>query len=113
MDREVFFPASDDREGREAAIAICGPCPVRNECRAFASELNSYGVFGGQWFGPNEDAIGVGRPRKPREHGTPRGYRQHQYRNEPVCDACREAMQLVWAQQTAARGPRRRKESVA
>jgi hypothetical protein len=30
----------------------------------------------------------MGRPALPREHGTLRGYRQHQYHSETLCDAC-------------------------
>lgn len=32
-----------------------------------------------------------GRPRKPEEHGTERGYQQHRYNGTPYCAACREA----------------------
>ncbi|WP_282698049.1 hypothetical protein [Streptomyces sp. CC208A] len=41
-------------------------------------------------------AIGLKRPRggsqrKPIAHGTFRGARQHYYRKEPLCEACRQA----------------------
>lgn len=32
-----------------------------------------------------------GRPRKPEEHGTERGYQQHRYRGTKACDVCRAA----------------------
>ncbi|MEC3993971.1 hypothetical protein VSR01_10620 [Actinacidiphila sp. DG2A-62] len=42
------------------------------------------------------DAIGLKRPRggskrKPIAHGELRGARQHRYRKEPLCEACRRA----------------------
>lgn len=41
-------------------------------------------------------AIGLKRPvggsqRKPIAHGTPKGAKQHRYRKEPLCLACRVA----------------------
>ncbi|MCC5950294.1 MAG: WhiB family transcriptional regulator [Nitriliruptoraceae bacterium] len=45
-DPELFF-ANGDAE-REAAMALCGACPVRTECLEHAlSTRESYGIWGG------------------------------------------------------------------
>jgi hypothetical protein len=44
-----------------------------------------------------------GRPALPREHGTPRGWEQHRYRQERACGPCKHAHQLhVMAKREAA-----------
>ena len=46
VDAELFFPATD--EEAVPAKAICGTCPVRMACLAFALERNEkFGVWGG------------------------------------------------------------------
>ena len=46
VDAELFFPATD--EEAVPAKAICGSCPVRMACLAFALERNEkFGVWGG------------------------------------------------------------------
>jgi WhiB family redox-sensing transcriptional regulator len=48
MDPEAFFPARGDHEALQAALAVCGRCPVVVECRAYADEIEQDdGVFGG------------------------------------------------------------------
>lgn len=37
----------------------------------------------------------MGRPALPREHGTLRGWRQHQYNREQPCQACSAARRTV------------------
>ena len=45
---DLFFPPSEDGEEVEEAKAICGACPVRVECLAYALEANeTFGVWGG------------------------------------------------------------------
>lgn len=46
VDADLFFPASEDET--LPAKAICGTCPVRLACLAFALERNErFGVWGG------------------------------------------------------------------
>ena len=45
---EVFFPPSDVPSAASAAKAICGGCPVREECFSFSLETaQAEGVWGG------------------------------------------------------------------
>ena len=53
-DPEMFFPHPSDRDGEDAAVAICWQCPVEADCLADALQIESgrsaqhrYGVFGG------------------------------------------------------------------
>lgn len=69
----LFFPSarshSENRRLEAQAFAICGGCPVRDECRESAQTSNvgqreQYGIWGGQNFGPK---VGDFRPgRRPR-----------------------------------------------
>lgn len=46
VDAELFFPPTE--EEASTAKAICGTCPVRLSCLAFALERNErFGVWGG------------------------------------------------------------------
>jgi predicted GIY-YIG superfamily endonuclease len=50
--------------------------------------------------------VSRGRPFKPREHGTERGYQQHRHLREPYCEECRRAhAENNRGQQRPARGP--------
>lgn len=58
---EVMFPEPHDSDGIDAAVAVCGRCPVRAECLAWAWETNQrFGVWGGM---PEEE-----RHRRKRAH---------------------------------------------
>lgn len=47
-DSEQFFIENDDEEIRNAK-AICGGCPVREQCLDFALEANiNHGIYGGK-----------------------------------------------------------------
>ncbi len=47
-DPNLFFPNREDVEGIARAKGVCASCPVREECLAFAVELNqSEGIWGG------------------------------------------------------------------
>lgn len=50
-DPELFFPLSEMGPGAKQTVrakAVCGTCPVRQECLAFAVDNGlDYGVFGG------------------------------------------------------------------
>lgn len=55
LDTELFYPSSDNespvqRQSREAAAkAVCGGCPVRSECLAWAlASGERFGVWGGK-----------------------------------------------------------------
>ncbi|MEO3757066.1 WhiB family transcriptional regulator [Mycobacterium sp. B14F4] len=44
----VFYPNSGDKAGVQRAKAICGSCPVRRECLAWAvGRREMHGVWGG------------------------------------------------------------------
>ncbi|MCX4987152.1 WhiB family transcriptional regulator [Streptomyces sp. NBC_00572] len=52
---DAFFPAAADAEGRREALAICEPCPVREECLAEAlaeeggrGKTGRFGIRGGR-----------------------------------------------------------------
>ncbi|KAA8824236.1 WhiB family transcriptional regulator [Bifidobacterium reuteri] len=61
-DPELWF--STDPNERATALAVCGQCPVIDECRRFADghdRINGYplqGIWGGRQYGVK------GRPRK-------------------------------------------------
>jgi WhiB family redox-sensing transcriptional regulator len=43
-----FFPTTDDLGAITQALALCGVCPVQDECLAFAIETNQTdGIWGG------------------------------------------------------------------
>ena len=45
---DLFFPGPEVTGERRAAIAqVCGPCPVKGECRAWAVEHELVGFWGG------------------------------------------------------------------
>ena len=45
-DPDLFFPSS--RQETEQALAICGSCPVKPECLAYATEAGErFGIWGG------------------------------------------------------------------
>lgn len=52
MDTNIFFPESNDKESVKKARAICGVCPVIQECRAFNDQIEQAegrkdGIWGG------------------------------------------------------------------
>ena len=44
---ELFFPERTDRATKLAAIAVCNPCRVKAECKAYALEHNVRGIWAG------------------------------------------------------------------
>jgi WhiB family transcriptional regulator, redox-sensing transcriptional regulator len=66
-DNDPFFADSD--EGIQAAIAICAPCPVRDDCLTFAVRTGQqYGIWGGQTEQTIRQLIALDRAGRP--HGT-------------------------------------------
>lgn len=58
---EIFFPAS--ALGAGEAVRICGGCPVRKQCAAYALETEAtYGVWAGVYL-PGTDSLGLHRDR--------------------------------------------------
>ncbi len=48
VDRDLFFPETDDAEAVAPAKAICAGCPVREPCRAHALDHPAeLGIWGG------------------------------------------------------------------
>ncbi|MFF8910552.1 WhiB family transcriptional regulator [Streptomyces olivaceoviridis] len=117
LDPALFYPAKEQAEQVKRARAVCEECPVRKACLAAAlADENGLGPSGregvrGGLTGRERYLLERGQlkpvrraARKPRtaprkgwpapmdrEHGTPRGARQHWKYNELVCDACRAA----------------------
>ena len=59
QDTERFFPHPSDRDGEDAAVAVCWQCPVEADCLADAMQVekglsasNRWGIWGG--YGPVE-----------------------------------------------------------
>lgn len=116
MDPALFYPAKNHLEQAERAKAVCAGCSVRKACLAdamadeqglgpSAREGVRGGLNGRERYLLEHGALKRARQpvRKPRvspgrrpapldrEHGTPRGARQHWKYSEPVCEACRDA----------------------
>jgi WhiB family redox-sensing transcriptional regulator len=48
QDADLWHPANGNRAGAQRAKAICGLCPVRQECLEWALQVNEeHGVWGG------------------------------------------------------------------
>lgn len=55
VDPELFYQHPTDRSGLRTAKKMCRPCPVRDDCLAYALDIDDrYGVWGGQ--APHERA---------------------------------------------------------
>jgi WhiB family redox-sensing transcriptional regulator len=87
----LFFPTVGDRGTYNAAVALCGECPVRQSCLDYAvTNRIPFGV----WGGLNEDRrrkLAGKIPRSPRKlppHGA------HRYRKGCRCDECRYAHRI-------------------
>jgi hypothetical protein len=48
IDPDVFFRPWSGTVGQRLAEAICGPCPVREACRAHGREQHEWGIWGGE-----------------------------------------------------------------
>jgi hypothetical protein len=72
---------------RKFAATWCSACPVVVECREYGGDWP--GVYGGM---TQQERVQL-RPEVVDEAhcGKPRGFRRHQRRGEPICDACRDA----------------------
>lgn len=62
MDTELFFPGSGRSTDRNAALRVCGECPVRSDCLELALKIEGavrhavrFGIFGGMT--PEQRAI--------------------------------------------------------
>lgn len=90
----MFFPQNGGTAMADVAAArrVCTSCPVRTECLDMAIRERIHdGIWGGHT--PRERRR-IARDldpfvkRKPVEHGTHRGYLQHQRRGEQPCREC-------------------------
>ncbi|MFE1451911.1 WhiB family transcriptional regulator [Streptomyces olivaceoviridis] len=112
----LFYPDVNHADQVKRARAVCAECPVRRAClteamraeeklRPSAREGIRGGLTGRERYLLERGALKSARrpvskarasaSKRPlpfdREHGTPRGARQHWKYDEPVCDACRDA----------------------
>ncbi|RSS59550.1 WhiB family transcriptional regulator [Streptomyces sp. WAC01280] len=109
-----FFPDPTDAEGHKAAVAVCGLCPVREECLAAAlaeegarGVSSRYGIRGGKTpttrfhlykatakkRAQRRTAVPAEKPapREPAKCGTRGGYQRHRRNGEEACPPCRQA----------------------
>jgi len=87
IDPELWFPLRKRDPRIREAVSICQQCPVINECRAYADEIDAdYGIWAGE-------LRGVKPRRRPDEieHGTPAGAKRHWRNGERPCLECRNA----------------------
>jgi WhiB family transcriptional regulator, redox-sensing transcriptional regulator len=74
-DYDPFF--ADGAELQVEAIAICGTCPVRDACLAFAVRTGQqYGIWGGQPEQVIRRLIAVNRAGRPHGRRVPAGHPQ-------------------------------------
>jgi len=89
IDPELWFPAHARDAKVQESIAICQQCPVIEECKAYADEIEAdFGVWGGELRGTKPRRKGFEW-----EHGTATGARRHYRNGEKPCGPCLEASQ--------------------
>jgi hypothetical protein len=104
-DPELWFPERNSRdylEKAQQAKTICAACPVQTQCHTYAANAGDVtGIWAGRYYpsrayhyrSPME---GVTRKRYGLQPcGTKAAYQRHQRRGEPVCDACRLAINRI------------------
>lgn len=100
-----FFPQEGDQSAWRKIISYCRPCPVAEQCAAYAiAESIPWGWFGG--LSPQQRTNRVFDVRtatwKPRDHGFQR-YRFGSHGKNPEngcrCDVCTEAARDKWARE--------------
>lgn len=119
MDPNIFFPEKgrNTLKGELGIKAICGPCPVREDCLEFGVRQH-YGVWGGLTdkqrrpyrqkyknsprVAPNGALGFLARPKA--ACGTEAGYVKHMRAKMAPCEACRDAHRVY-------RNPEQRKTS--
>jgi len=109
IDPAVFHPTRGEIEVQRRALAICNgipakhrkagtpPCPVRDQCLAFALSLppsvDLAGIYGGKTHRERlivrRKKLGNTRPRP--ECGTTSGFNYHRHNGEVPCQPCRDA----------------------
>ena len=103
IDPNIFMPLRGENEKQKKALAICAECSVLTECRNHVLEMAQLQDIHGIWGGLTRNkrakllraqGLSVRRPggQEPeREHGTVRGWLQHQHRQETSCLPCTDA----------------------
>jgi WhiB family redox-sensing transcriptional regulator len=96
----LMYPLPSDLDGIRDAKKVCGGCPVRKECLAWAlNHPEPYGVWGGLDERERADLLGR-RPkpdpdeqpvRDPAVCGTEAGHRRHIRAGERACRRCKDA----------------------
>lgn len=95
MDVDLFFPDTKDWRAFEAAKAVCGGCPVRDDC--LIENIHEIdGVFGGTTRKERKHlrlSLGIDPLRQPEaKHGTESRYRHHGCQCQPCIAAHRLAV---------------------
>lgn len=97
---------SDHGDDINEARAICGRCPVRDDCLAEAMKVDEDGIWGGLNRDQRRrlaDAKGIKLPHRISAAdyapcGTAAGARKHYRHRTPVCDPCKQADLLASAE---------------
>lgn len=110
FDDHIDGESSTERGNRiRYASRICADCPVADLCEATVDRTVDEGVRAGRMLPPmiptyQRLAHGV-RRRAEIKHGTMGGYRQHNRRNEPMCEKCRSVRRDADRKREQARRP--------
>lgn len=88
LDPAIFYP--ENGESSEDASAICGVCPVRQQCGTHAlTEREKLGIWGD--LSERGRRSYLRRAVKQIPHGTIGGVTAHRRRDIPLCGPCRVA----------------------
>lgn len=83
-------PAQDRNARHRQAVAMCATCPVLVQCRADVT-VGDEGIRAGKLLATYDHPAALFDTLE-REHGTPRGYKQHIDGGDmPACEPCRKA----------------------
>ena len=92
-----WFVSPANRQGTEAAKAVCKRCPVAADCLRYALADPSLTGIWGMTTDNQRGRMrkGTPRPLPPIRHGTEGGERAHRRRGEKPCRPCQDAANLA------------------
>lgn len=100
-DSELFFPIGNTGPALlqiEEAKAVCGSCPVLQQCAQWALETREpHGVWGGMSEDDRRRILRRAIRNKPKQRqdsavcGTRSGYKRHRNEHTTICEPCRAA----------------------
>lgn len=99
-----WFPERGHSRTAQAALKICGHCPVRDLCRDTAlARGEQWGIWGGIPERKRRRLLREAPSRRP-ECGTNRGYYMHRNNREVTCSRCLDAVREETQRRRAADG---------